>query len=332
MHAPFCSQKIIDNMKNGLLLALLLFGLGMPAAQAQSEPLPPLDTAQLRTLRQHEDTLQMLSYYVLRGKLEEDRFFACQNMIKTFVTALRTPNSFQYPFDSLRRVSFLYPPDSSFRIFTWQLYVDADTYRYYGAIQMRSGDLQLFPLIDRSEVIEDAAEHLTTSNRDWYGALYYSIRQEDAADGKRYYTLFGFDNHRLMTRRKLIDVLTFDENGQPQFGAPIFTNDLVESEPRVKHRVILEYSAEGSIACNYSHDYGMIIFDNLIQISGSLEGQGMMNVSDGSYRGYKFDGGRWVYIDKVFNDFQEEAPREQPILDNRDDGLFGPSGKRKKNK
>lgn len=304
--------------------------LTMAVPRAQSQDLAPLDSTQLKAMHEYEDTLKMLSYYVLRGKKEEDRFFACQNMIKTFVQALRTPNSFQYPFDSLRRVSFLYPPDSSFRIFTWQLYVDANTYRYYGAIQMRNSELQLFPLIDRSEVIEEAAEHLPTTNRDWYGALYYSLRQEDAADGTRYYTLFGFDNHRLMTRRKLIDVLTFDQTGAPHFGAPIFTNDLVESEPKVKHRVILEYSAEGSIACNYSHDYGMIIFDNLIQIAGSLEGQGMMNVSDGSYRGYKFENDRWNYIDKVFNDFQEEAPREQPVLDNRDDGLFGPSGKRKR--
>lgn len=319
-------------MKLGSLVAIvLLTWASAPRAHAQTTPLAPLDSAQLRYLQQQEDTLRMLSYYVLRGKQEEDRFFACQNMIKEFVQALRTPNSFQYPFDSLNRVSFLYPPDSSFRIFTWQLYVDANTYRYYGAIQMRSSELKLFPLIDRSELIEDAAEQVATTHRDWYGALYYSLRQEDAPDGTRYYTLFGFDNHRLMTRRKLIDVLTFDADGQPTFGAPIFVNDLVESEPRTKHRVILEYSAEGSIACNYSADYGMIIFDNLIQIAGSLEGQGMMNVSDGSYRGYQFKAGQWHYIDKVFNDFQEEAPREQPVLDSRDDGLFGPSGKRKKN-
>jgi hypothetical protein len=47
-------------------------------------------------------------------------------------------------------MSILSPPDSSFRIFTWQLFVNDSTYRHYGAIQMNQKELKLFALRDKS--------------------------------------------------------------------------------------------------------------------------------------------------------------------------------------
>lgn len=312
------------------ILLILCLNTTISTAQPTSKGIPTDNTIQpndLKALQTFEDTLKVLAYHVLRDSIDEERYYACQALIKTFAQALKIDNSFFYKFDSVRNVSIMYPQDSAFRILTWQLYVSADEYKYYGAIQMRSKALELYPLSDRSELLT-RAENKTVDHKNWYGAVYYNIKQVNTGTAS-YYTLFGLDAFALMSRRKVIDVLYFDENGMPKFGAPIF----VEIDPReqtetVKHRVILEYSAQGAVSCNYNEEYDLIIFDNLIRVPSQFGT--LMSVSDGSYRGYKFDAGRWLFIEKVFNDFQERAPREQPVLNGRKDGLFGPTQKKKR--
>jgi hypothetical protein len=70
----------------------------------------------------------------------EDRLRADSFFTRQLVQALRTPYSFHYGFDSLKTISRLYAPDSSFRIITWQLMKDFSYYRYKGAIQMNTKD------------------------------------------------------------------------------------------------------------------------------------------------------------------------------------------------
>lgn len=77
-----------------------------------------------------EDTLALLAYVIVNDSLPEHRYSACHKLIPMLVSALKTPNSFRFPFERLKSVSIMYPPDSSFRVFTWQLYVDKDEYRY----------------------------------------------------------------------------------------------------------------------------------------------------------------------------------------------------------
>ncbi|MEY3369157.1 MAG: hypothetical protein RI973_2312, partial [Bacteroidota bacterium] len=89
-------------------------------------------------LEEYEDSLGYFGFLVINDSASENRFASCKLLIKTLVKALQVENSFHYPFEQLQTVSILYPPDSTFRIFTWQLYVDENDYRYYGAIQMNS--------------------------------------------------------------------------------------------------------------------------------------------------------------------------------------------------
>ena len=247
-------------------------------------------------------------------------------LIPTLVKALKTENSFQYPFLRLGQyVSIQYPADSAFRIFTWQLYVNEDEYRYYGAIQMNSGELKLYPLIDRSyDYI--IPEQEVQSNEKWYGALYYNIKEFNTSEGKKY-LLFGFDAYRFFAKRKIIDVLTFGENG-PRFGAPVFQK-MEDTLLRSQHRILLEYSAETSVRLNYDEVRQMVTHDNLIPFGRNYPGyDGDIFVPDGSYVGYKQEGDSWAYVDKLFHHVVDEAPRDQPVLDNRKDrNIFG---KRKK--
>jgi len=273
--------------------------------------------AQLQLLDDKEDTLGLLAYAIVNDSLPDFRFAACRKLIPALVQALKTPNSFYYPFEQIKSVSIMYPPDSSFRIFSWQLYVDKDEYRYYGAIQMNTPELKLFPLVDRSFELSGDIEQLELTSDNWYGSVYYHIQQCDVSKG-RYYLLFGFDGFSFFRKRKVLDVLQF-QDGKPVFGAPVFVHD---PKAPAKKRRVLEYAAAASVRFNFDPALDLIIYDHLIAMPGE-DGEGINHYPDGSYEGYKYEKGIWRYIENVFTQTQDEAPRPFPVLDNRKKDILG---------
>lgn len=298
------------------------------SAQSTNKNAGKLTSAAIERIKTGEDTLALLAYAVVNDSIEKERFAACRALIPALVRTLKVENSFRYQFDRLKSVSILAPPDSSFRVFTWQLFVNDSTYRYYGAIQMNSRELKLFPFIDRSFEFEDRPVSEQLAPDRWYGALYYNIRQFDTKEGRKY-LLFGFDAYEFFNKRKVIEVLSFDKTGKPVFGAPVF--DRTDAKI-AEHRLLLEYSAEASVRVNWDEQYQMVLFDHLITVPSPF-GRGFTNVPDGSYDGLRFEKGRWKYIDKVFNDVMSEAPFPEPVLDTRKDkDLMGREKKKKKAK
>ena len=101
----------------------------------------------IKQLKQIEDTLAIYSHDMIFATDASARFNADSAFIKTFVRGLKTEHSFSYPFDSLKSVSKIYAPDSSFRIFSWQIERDESYFRQFGAIQLntKDGSLKLFP-------------------------------------------------------------------------------------------------------------------------------------------------------------------------------------------
>lgn len=298
------------------------------SAQSTNKNAGKLTSAAIERIKTGEDTLALLAYAVVNDSIEKERFAACRALIPALVRTLKVENSFRYQFDRLKSVSILAPPDSSFRVFTWQLFVNDSTYRYYGAIQMNSRELKLFPFIDRSFEFEDRPVSEQLAPDRWYGALYYNIRQFDTKEGRKY-LLFGFDAYEFFNKRKVIEVLSFDKTGKPVFGAPVF--DRTDAKV-AEHRLLLEYSAEASVRVNWDEQYQMVLFDHLITVPSPF-GRGFTNVPDGSYDGLRFEKGRWKYIDKVFNDVMSEAPFPEPVLDTRKDkDLMGREKKKKKAK
>ena len=307
------------------LTAFLIFSFSF-FSHAQKDITPE----NLEILKELEDTIGLLSFVVINDSLPEHRFASCKKLIPTLVRALKIENSFEYKFSDVQSISIQYPADSSFRIFTWQLYVDTDDYRYYGAIQMNEPELKLFPLVDRSHEVQEE-EYEILPNRKWFGALYYNIKQFDTPKGRKY-LLFGFDGYAFFNKRKLVDVLTF-QNGEPVFGAPVFvTYDLKTGQEYVKNRIVKTYSAEAAFKLNYDLVHEVILFDHL-QLLGGSAGQGPSWVPDGTYEGYRFDKGYWYHVPKMFDQVLEDgqAPRDFPILDSRKgQGIMG-KGKDKSN-
>lgn len=279
--------------------------------QAQSTPLEPGAVEKLEAV---EDTLGMLAYAMVNDSIEENRFGAVRAFIPTLVQALKTPNSFQFPFEQLQMVSIQYPADSTFRIFTWQVYVDKDNYRYYGAIQMDQEELKLIPLRDRSFEVTEDLEQVVLSPDQWYGSLYYNIQTVGTGE-QAYHLLFGFDGYEFFRKRKIVDVLRFVD-GEPTFGAPVFIKASPDGRTSSKNRLVFEYSAAASMRCNYDPALDLLIFDHLTTMGGQY-GEGPVNIPDGTYEAYELSNGRWEYVEKVFNTMLDTPPRPEPVLEGR---------------
>src|SRR5205085_882264 len=181
-----------------LFIVMIIFSQGLFAQK--------LTAADLKKMRAKEDTLKTYSLYLNTDSLPEDRMISDSIFTKTLVRALQVKNSFYYPFDSLRGISKLYAPDSTFRIYSWVISYDDYYYRQRGAIQFRTADgsLKLLPLRDFSE-FTNKPEDSIRSRGNWIGAMYYNIIKTQNK-GKNYYTLFGFDNNSAMSSMKWIEV------------------------------------------------------------------------------------------------------------------------------
>ena len=233
----------------------------------------------------------------------ENRKIACYQFIPKLISALKMDNSFYYSFDSLTELSKVYPPDSSFRILTWQMHYPKGRFRYYGVIQMRSTKVKMFPLRDLRDTLPFHTQHILTADN-WYGQVYYKI-VERTVNKKTYYTLFGFEAADFISRRKILDILTFDDAGRPRFGAPMF-DFKYEDSSHVKaidtmNRFFIEYKWSASPVMNYDYNKEMIIFDHLAPPNPKAAGAYFTYVQDGTYEGFKWVGNHWQWVEKVFN-------------------------------
>ena len=247
-------------------------------------------------LQQVEDELKPLAYAILNEDQFLDRFKADSAFTRGLVRALRTPHSFRYRFDSLITISQQYAPDSSFRIFTWQIQMeDMNHFRQKGAIQMRTtdGSLKLIPLFDASKFTEAPFDSVRT-NQNWIGAVYYNIIQT-SYNNRKYYTLFGYDENDARSSRKWMEVMTFDANGNPQFGGRYFNyreDDIKPKQPAF--RFCLEYKKDANAKLNYDPELNMIVMAHLVSEEGDNKKKHTL-VPYGTFEGFKWLGGKWVH-------------------------------------
>ncbi|HCN84127.1 MAG TPA: hypothetical protein DIT07_10990, partial [Sphingobacteriaceae bacterium] len=176
-------------------------------------------------LVQAEDSLKSLGFKFVNGQIEPERYNANYSFIKTLVSALKIPGSFNFPFDSLKIISIQPSGDGVFRIFSWHVLNDDGSYRYYGTIQMNrpDGKLQMFPLVDYTPSIKAAADTVTTNDK-WYGAQYYKVIPVTKNVRTPYYILLGWKGNTAKTTKKVIEVLSF-KDGKAYFGMPVFDGD-----------------------------------------------------------------------------------------------------------
>jgi len=300
---------------NKLFIFFLTFITCLAAMGANAQKLSP---AEKKVFAKKEDSLKIYADSMINGETAGKRFLSDSQFVKTFVRTLKINHSFSYRFDSLPTVSKLYPADSSFRIFTWQLKKDEYLYYQKGAIQMKTpdGSLKLFPLFDASMFTGKPNDSVRT-RKNWIGAIYYRIIQK-SFNGKNYYTLLGFDDYTVSSNRKWMEVMSFDDqSGEPVFGGPMITfkDDTSKVKP-VLNRFDIEYKKEARTLFNYNPEMDMIIYDHLISETNEPEKKETY-IPDGDFEGFKWENGQWVHVDKVFNFKLKngEFPQEATIKD-----------------
>ena len=275
-------------MKKLLFISLLLFFiLNIAKAQKANSNYDP----RFRTL---EDSLKRLSYKIINSEDEVVRRNSNNLFIKTLVGTLKLPNSFDYPFDSVTSVSILTSADKVFKIFTWHLSSDDGTYRYYGAIQKNNKEkLELYPLFDNSKYIPKPED--TILNKDsWYGAHYYTIAETQKSPKNKQYILLGWKGDDIKINQKVIDVLSFNKEGKPVFGAPIF--DFKDS---VTTRVIFKYSRSVSMMLRYLPSKKWIVYDHLASPNATQLGMYEHYGPDLSYDGLKLKRKKWFLMENI---------------------------------
>jgi len=241
-----------------------------------------------------EDSLKHY-FELLASETHDDKKTEINNQIvDLFKNGLQHEESFYYPFYDLKNIGLIRSEDSKLRIVTWNLPYQDRTHKYFGFIQHKKNkrSYEFYELKDKSNQIENPElQILSTSN--WYGALYYKIITNKYR-GKEYYTILGADLNNLLTKKKIIEILYFDEKDIPVFGEKVFKNKVPPSA-----RVIFEFSGQVNMTLAYDEEKEIIVFDHLSPSRPSLVGQFEFYGPDFSYDGLKFERGIWNYYPDI---------------------------------
>ncbi len=253
---------------------------------------------------QFEDTLKKTAFEMLYGKRDDIRYEANENFTKILSEALNTDKSFEYPFDSLKSISRLVSPDKTFRIFNWGIPLSDGTYRYYGIIQSynkKEDRYCIYQLSNKSDKMESPETQQKLTYDNWYGSLYYKLIIKKG--NKKHYILLGWDGSNTMSSKKIIEVLTFTPQGEPLFGYSVFNYLKYKNYSRI----IFEYSAKATMSLKYEKQYYkkhikkyMIVFDHLIPLNSSMEGQHQFYVPETNiFDAFIFKNKKWTYYTDI---------------------------------
>lgn len=252
--------------------------------------------AQALSLPDIEKRLAQMGRFILHAEDTPAKDSVNRLFITLWKEVLSQPEAFSYPFDSVVTVSDLCPPDSAFRIFTWQVIdFSKQLHRYYGILVRRwrsdkkaPWQVRVFELKEIPEVLEeDDIERRTLTQSEWVGALYYHPRYEThgvlryegealVPRGRKlrkekmiYYVLLGWNGYDRRQNFKVIETLFFDPKHPDKvfFGAPVIYSGAIP-----KMRVILPYGETTALSLNRGwfvkkiggkERYPAIIFDHV---------------------------------------------------------------------
>ena len=276
-------------------------------------------------LQNAEQELSSLMNVMFSSKDDNERFNANEKFLTLLDNVLEYPNSFDYPFENLDKISILTSSDKKFKIFTWAVFSNEGDYDNFGMIQARNEtteEYEIYRLWDRSDDVFSPEEAKLTDTS-WFGAVYYELittKNENIT----YYTLLGWDGKDIYSKRKIIEPITFKRNsGRPNFGASIFYK-----EKQLK-RMIFEYAPTASFNLKWDNQYHkeggvkkakqkgmkknkpfeveeskiersqMILYDELEPMCDGLGMVKNLSVPSGKVVGLRFERGKWRKVENL---------------------------------
>lgn len=263
----------------------LVFGLCMGTSVAFAQKTSTSTSPAASPFQKSEDSLLSAVDSMNRVAVLEERIEYCHTFVKKLSHLLKEPNSFQHPFTELsKKIHILYPEDRSFRILNWPVEYAPARFRYYGAIQKADGTV--YPLVDKSEAMEDKELLGLQDNKNWYGVEYYKILSQKDAAGKTVYFVFGVNHNNKNTSVKTLDALSIQGN-RVVFGGDYFNNG--------NKRFLIEYQKGAQVSLNYDTEKGMVVYNALeSEINQPLRKNTL--VPNGELDGLKWSNYQWQLV------------------------------------
>jgi len=281
-------------MRIKVVLIIFIFGM-LLMSPFRGSAASPLDSISL--LRTYEDSMKSLQYLRINARSDKEKDEANSQLFALMNKALLVPGSFNYPFDSLKTMGFCTASDKQIRIISWDVPKSGCNFGYYGFIQSyntRKKKYDLFVLEDHSADIPNPKTAICTPNK-WIGMLYYKIINEK---GSKIYTVLAWQGYNKLVTHKIIDVITFNNEGIPSFGKAVYMK-LPSTFKGSQKRIIFEYSAQVSMSLRYDPAKHMILFDRLGPIDEGLQGQHQYYGPSFDVDGLLWKNGAWEYVKDV---------------------------------
>lgn len=241
-----------------------------------------------KNLFETENELKILFDSIYTMEDSPERQLLNNEILSIFQEALKDPDANFFKWTKLTKIGKVYSADKNLMIYTWHLPFKGGKYKYYGILRYAieksrksNGEIIVLSLNDRSEEMKNPAL-LKLSDDNWYGALYFGIK-EYTYKLKTVYALFGYNFNDNYSQKKLIEILEFDRNGKAEFSGK-FDMDFQEFR-----RIIFEYSDNIAMTLRYDERLDLIIYDHLAPFEPIFTGSYRFYGPDGSYDGLKFN-------------------------------------------
>ncbi|MEM9051116.1 MAG: hypothetical protein AAGC47_03595 [Bacteroidota bacterium] len=261
-------------MRSSLFLAFVIFSMEL-AAQTVEEI-----EAQMSPLQK-----------VLSAEVSDDEKIAASDQFEELlVESFKLEETFMHDFFSIPKVAKHIADDKSFRMFNWNIPRSDGTHLYRMYLLFPNGKFVRFE--DNSKLRHEDEKIILKSDQ-WYGALYYDLR-EFRVKKKKYFVLIGWDANDDLTTKKVLDVLVVGKKQNVSLGYPIF-----ELGEELVNRRVFEYANDAIMNLRWLESKQMIIFDNLEPTQQNLKDQYAFYGPSTTFGGYRWDRDCWKLEDNI---------------------------------
>ena len=254
---------------------------------------------------QDDDDAQTLEslFNRLFAEREDEVRLRINDSIKTIVDKIVEVDSiFDFNFTNVRFLGQITSTDSIIKIVSWNLNLRTQPSKYFCYLIKRDeqgGQNTIYKLITEYRV-ENISRFTIYTAENWYGALYYELRPT-LVDGVRSWIAIGINYSNPMITKKMIDVISFNDDGDIEFGAPIFSL----SQHEQINREVFQYSAEARMTVRFWNE-NTIVFDHLVPFAPELAGRREFYGPDFSFDAFVLEDGMWHL--QLNLDVRNEAP------------------------
>jgi hypothetical protein len=256
-----------------------------------------LTTGRAKSQVQHEETPQVLEnlFDRLINNYNDNERIRINDSIRLIIDAyVKSDSVFTHKFTNLRYLGQITSPDSLIKIITWNLVLENQPGRYFTYFirrQNESTENKIYRLAASYSEKQISVDSIYTGT-DWYGALYYDLKPY-IIENKHFWVLLGIDYGNPSISRKIIDVLSFKEDGSIIFGKDWF----MEGNQK-KYREVFEYASNAMMSLRFRSD-NSIVFDHLVPFSPSRKDDRQFYGPDYSVDAYNFTDGLWKLVINV---------------------------------